>query len=373
MTAREERAILRIIDVLYSCVDGESSWSAFLDILANHFAASLCGIATNSSLQAVVGVDSAELLKYQKYYMKINPWLSSTRSYPQGKMLLTEEVLPLGAYRETQFYNEWGKKNLVTHAIGGAIRVNTKSFLFLSINRGDAGGPYEEQDRQTAQVLMPHIQRAANLHERLSDLYARSSVLDGLAFPTMFVASDGALRWANGAAEHLLRRGRGLVCRNGKVNTELPEENSTLYSKLRENRRLSADQVDGYGGWMRITRGDDGSQLSLLLARLPDRLRWHMGVSETCSGFLVIIAEPTFDANALLSRLRHNWALTPAEAALAIEMLESDGLPSAAAKLRISRNTAKTQLAAVFQKAGVRRQSELIRKLLALAVVGPAR
>jgi DNA-binding CsgD family transcriptional regulator len=51
--------------------------------------------------------------------------------------------------------------------------------------------------------------------------------------------------------------------------------------------------------------------------------------------------------------------------------LESDGLQAAAEKLKVSRNTVKSQLSAIFQKSGARRQSELVRKLLALAVIGP--
>jgi len=41
--------------------------------------------------------------------------------------------------------------------------------------------------------------------------------------------------------------------------------------------------------------------------------------------------------------------------------------------LQISRNTAKTQLSSIFAKAGVRRQADLVRRLLALAVVGDSK
>jgi DNA-binding CsgD family transcriptional regulator/PAS domain-containing protein len=373
MTTRNERAILRLVDLLYSCVDAESSWSTFLDAVANHFRADLVGIATNSYLQALNSeVDPTELAKYQTHYLKMNPWHIGHRIYPEGRILLSEEVLPANAYRRTSFYHEWGRKNRVSHAVGGAIRATSAVTVFFSINRGDAQGPYGEEDREVAQLLMPHVQRAVNLYERMTGLNDRAWVLNALAFPMMFVASDGAVRWANEAAEQLLRRAHGLRLRDGKLSAELPDEHAELHKKLREDQRLIAGHVNGYGGWQRITKAGDGSQLSLFLTRLPHKLGRPMGLFETGSGFLVLVAAQAVDANTLMSRVRQSWGLTPAEAALAIEMLESDGLPAAAAKLRISRNTAKTQLSSIFQKAGVRRQSELVRRMLALAVIAPA-
>jgi len=56
--------------------------------------------------------------------------------------------------------------------------------------------------------------------------------------------------------------------------------------------------------------------------------------------------------------------LTPAEAAVAVEVLEADGLQAAAGRLGISLATARTHLAHVFDKTRTRRQSELVRLLL---------
>lgn len=120
---------------------------------------------------------------------------------------------------------------------------------------------------------------------------------------------------------------------------------------------------------MRITKLDNGSELSIFLTRPPRRIRRSIGVQETSPGFLVFVGTQAIDVNTLARRPLETWGLTVAEADLAGQLLETEGLQSAADKLRVSRNTAKTQLAAIFQKAGVRRQSELVRKLLALAVI----
>jgi len=201
-------------------------------------------------------------------------------------------------------------------------------------------------------------------------LERRAWVLDGLAFPMMYVSADGSVNWANAVAENVLRRGRGLRLRNGRLHAQLASDDAHLHRLLSEERTIAERRVDGYGGWLRIASPDDCSEFSLFLALPPRGIRRSIGVPETSSGFLVFVATQAIDINTLTRRLRTTWGLTVAEAVLAVELLETEGLQSAAARLRISRNTAKTQLSSIFQKAGVRRQSELVRKLLALAVIG---
>jgi DNA-binding CsgD family transcriptional regulator len=363
-----ERVVLGLVDLLYSCVDGEASWFTFFDALAGHFGATV--VASTASPHAGVGVDPVEMEKYKRHYLAINPWLGPGRTYPEGKVLLTEEVLPLNVYRKTAFYNEWGKKNLVTHAIGGAIWVAPGMMLFLSINRGDSQEPFGEQHRESAQLLMPHLKRAANLQSRMSAFEERAWILEGLAFPMMYVSSGGMVRWANEAAEGLLRGGRGLRLHDGRLRAEIPSDDADLQKMLGEERAFVIRRVDGYGGWLRITRPDDDSEISLFLTRPPGRIRRSLGLLEGSSGFLVFVATQTVDVHTLTQRVRQTWGLTVAEANLAVELLGSEGLQPAAEKLQISKNTAKTQLSAVFQKAGVRRQSELVRELLALAAIG---
>jgi DNA-binding CsgD family transcriptional regulator len=367
MTTRGVKAILQLIDLLYSCASGESSWSKFLDATTEHFGATATGLFTTGSLQEAVGVDPEEMRKYQDYYMRISPCFGIP--YPEGVVLMTEEIVALDVYRKSAFYNEWAKKNLLAHSIGGDVRVRHDLMLSLSINRGDFENPFSEQHREVAQLLMPHLRRAANLHSRMIGLEERAWVLDGLAFPMMYVSADGAVHWANVVAENVLRSGRGLRLRDGRIHAQLASDDARLHKMLSEERVI-AERIDGYGGWLRITSPDDGSERSLFLTRPPRRIRRSIGVPETSSGYLIFVATQAIDTNTLTRRLRATWGLTVAEAVLAVEVLEGEGLQSAAAKLRISRNTAKTQLSSVFQKAGVRRQSELVRKLLALAVIG---
>jgi DNA-binding CsgD family transcriptional regulator len=64
--------------------------------------------------------------------------------------------------------------------------------------------------------------------------------------------------------------------------------------------------------------------------------------------------------------LRTSFALTPAEARIAVRVGAGEDLVSIADELGISKETARRQLASVFQKTGVNRQAELVSLLASL-------
>src|SRR5262245_2313490 len=64
--------------------------------------------------------------------------------------------------------------------------------------------------------------------------------------------------------------------------------------------------------------------------------------------------------NQSIDLLRCRFGLTPAEARLALQLVAGEPLRSAAAKLGISYETARTELKNIFSKTGTCRQAELV-------------
>jgi DNA-binding CsgD family transcriptional regulator len=64
--------------------------------------------------------------------------------------------------------------------------------------------------------------------------------------------------------------------------------------------------------------------------------------------------------NEPIDLLRCHFGLSPAEARLALRLITGETLRSAAAKLSISYETARTQLKNIFNKTGTCRQAELV-------------
>jgi DNA-binding CsgD family transcriptional regulator len=379
MRARDERAVRHLLDALYGCAGDDSLWPQWLADMAESFSAPVCGLTIirsdnrRSGVDHVVQVDPIELAKYGQFYAALNPWFKTGFAlYQPGKVITTDEVLPLAAYRRSVFYNEWGKQNLVTHGLGGVIRAHTEQAYFVSVNRGDAQAPFAARELEMFHILMPHLKRVMDLRDRISVLEAREGFLDALAFPLLHVASDGRLLWANLAASQLLSQGSSLCLRKGKLAARVQSEDGELGAILSGIRYVDRNGFDSYGSWLQITDVDALSQMALFVSQLPTMIRRLPGQTSGNSGFMVFVATHSIDTETLALRLQIRWGLTPAESALAVTLLDSESLQGAADLLQIARNTAKSQLAAIFQKASVKRQIDFMRKLLTLAALRKA-
>jgi DNA-binding CsgD family transcriptional regulator len=64
--------------------------------------------------------------------------------------------------------------------------------------------------------------------------------------------------------------------------------------------------------------------------------------------------------NEPIDLLQHHFGLAPAEARLAVHLVAGETLRSAAVKLSISYETARTCLKSIFDKTGTCRQAELV-------------
>ena len=76
---------------------------------------------------------------------------------------------------------------------------------------------------------------------------------------------------------------------------------------------------------------------------------------------MIFVVDPDARMVQATERLRQRFSLTPAEARLAWELVQGGGRTKAAEKRGISVATARSQLTSIFDKTGVRRQSELER------------
>jgi DNA-binding CsgD family transcriptional regulator len=76
-------------------------------------------------------------------------------------------------------------------------------------------------------------------------------------------------------------------------------------------------------------------------------------------GRLTVLVFASHGSDDWSCRFAAAFGLTPAEIRLTCALLESDSLAGAAESLGISISTAKTQLASIFRRTGVRRQKEL--------------
>ncbi|MGH6936259.1 MAG: helix-turn-helix transcriptional regulator, partial [Methylocella sp.] len=84
----------------------------------------------------------------------------------------------------------------------------------------------------------------------------------------------------------------------------------------------------------------------------------------------VIIVDPAADPSAQIQHFAARFGLTPAETRVLAEIIAGNGLVAAAARLKITKETARTHAKRVLSKTGTNRQTELIRRFFETALPG---
>jgi pimeloyl-ACP methyl ester carboxylesterase/DNA-binding CsgD family transcriptional regulator len=95
-------------------------------------------------------------------------------------------------------------------------------------------------------------------------------------------------------------------------------------------------------------------------------------VSAPDGGAFALVFPAAEATNRLWSTLRESFGLTAAEARLARKLRDGRSLQEAADELKVSVNTLRNQLRAIFEKMGLKRQSDLVRALTELSSVAGA-
>ena len=83
---------------------------------------------------------------------------------------------------------------------------------------------------------------------------------------------------------------------------------------------------------------------------------------------IVILIDPEARMRPSTARLRTCFGLTAAEARMAIHLMSGKPLGAVARDLRVSKQTVRTQLKALFEKTDVHRQAELLTLLATIAI-----
>lgn len=231
-----------------------------------------------------------------------------------------------------------------------------RSLWALSIQRTTQQGAFGEEDKCLLAQLGPRLTEVATLSKAVGHLALESNTNALTAINQAAVALDrcGRVLEANAAMEKIidhediLLRDRRLWIRDGMARK--------AFGSLTE-RLMAAGEADALGGLTPI--------VIRRRAKRPIVMR-SVGVPASARNpFLGARVVLTFDVAAPRPRpdmalLRALFALTQAEARLAAQLTAGSSLEQAAAKLAISRETARGHLKSVFAKTDTHRQGELV-------------
>lgn len=356
-------AILGLIDDIYEAGAHPEHWPAALRKLADLTGSldATMGGQTSAHVPLLVSArtDPDFVRSYAEHYHSRNAMQLAMHSTPIGQPVLDAMVVDTAAFRASEFYNEWcvPQGYLSGLALNLATSQGWRATLMVS-GRND----YDGDGLELFKAITPHLIRAFQLnqvlHEAKSLGMGAFAALEYLDRGALLVGVNGLVRSANGMADLILSAGDGLTLKDGRLSCANSRETAAL-------NRLVAQTVRGIvardEGSLLVGRSEGRSPLTVQCLPFPIS-DWWPGFTQQLA--MIFITDPDVRIEQATERMRQRYGLTHAESRLLWEIARGGGRKSAAANRGISVATARTQLTSIFDKTGVRRQSELVRLLL---------
>jgi DNA-binding CsgD family transcriptional regulator len=372
----------RLIASAYEAAFDPSLWPEFLRAMNRSVGASASCIflhdfadastgqdAADASLGVLEGFDPVAWEAYMSHYSRVNVWTQKEESLPSGiavtsSMLYSDEMLP-----KTEFGADWLRPQDLFYALGGIVDRQGTVALKMSFVRPRRRGGFEGQVLSLWQSMMPHVQRAADLHRRLAGSEQRArdaeAALSLLPSGVILVGSNGRVRSVNPAGTVLLSQRRGLLIdRDGRLVAAPGTANQVLQREIFLATHPAS--VPGFNARFDRTlrlRGE-GGPLHLGVASLPVQSQ-RLSVAASA---VVFLNDPTVKPTDLTPALMTQYRMTRAEALLTSALVGGSSLREYAERAKVTLNTVRTQLRGASAKAGAKRQVDLVRIVLS----GPA-
>lgn len=234
-----------------------------------------------------------------------------------------------------------------------------RSSFTLSITRNIGDRSFSQEDIDKLRHLGKHFSHAVELHEKhfrhgLAGQH-QAAALDQLNIAGILVDRFGSVIPLNQTATDLLDKGDSLHLCHGKVAATLRACNVRLQDILK--KVMAGRHGDNATYALAIERRSEQRPLGVVIHATTTKCP----VSNRMENSALIFArdpETSFETDPLL--LQKLFSFTPAEANLAIGLAKGQPLKEIEDSLRIRHNTARAHLRAMFSKAEVTRQAELV-------------
>lgn len=325
----ESAAYSRLLDRVYECANDESRWPETLLLIAADISADWAALAWRDAAAGQAGAICSP----------------SLTAGPGGSDVASQAISVLqpgsGHFAELE----------CRHLPPGTLAPYQIAFV--------AGvGPGGAVDSAALERLFPHIARAVAIGSRLgNERQAQERIeaaLDRFRSAVLLVSDRQKIFYANRAARKILAERRVLMTRDGLVYAL-----DAALSRLLQHAVERACGVESASAPSLIPL--DGTSLeSLHVVPVPaEPLRERMDRRLRCAA--IFLREAGAGAHADFGTLSMLYRLTPAEAAVFSEIATGHNPGLAASRLGIAPSTVRTHLLRIYEKTGVRRQSDLVR------------
>ncbi|HEY3698962.1 MAG TPA: helix-turn-helix transcriptional regulator [Spongiibacteraceae bacterium] len=373
----------RLLALLYQGPLEATPWQNFLPQCRQLFDAKVISLTLRSpavgdrgvilnQLRPQAGSDSAvsvqladqndwAVLAYREQFFALDPFVN----LPLGKVVTLRELMPDSELLQSEYYRHYLEPIAIRHILGADIGALGAFQARLRLGRAPGEKPFDEEDKALCAMIVPHLERAIDIHARLNrmgserDLFA--GAVEQLAVGTILLDEHGKFLHANQLATQILDERDGIQIANQQLelaNNSQHREFKQAVQRALDNARNNRPAIVHA---LRVQRPSAKPDLGLML-RLVPQYQWAEG--QHAPALAIFISDPGQVGEPSQQILAQLFGFTRAEAALAAQLNRGLSIQEAAAALQVSPHTARTQLKSIFAKTGVSRQAELVRLLV---------
>lgn len=381
MSAIEQQGMGALIGSIYEAALDGQRWTDFLRQLAERFNSSAAMIwahdftdrsaeidSSSGSIATFHGLDPMAMADFANYYCQHNVWTEDPLLHQAGQIVTSSSLYPDAQLKHTEYYNDWLRHQQLFYSSAAIVCKREDRSMNVTLVRNENAGGYSTEEQQLLALLMPHLQAAFALHQRLHKLevlsHASLGALESCAFGVVLIDERARVLFANSLAQRLAGRSDLLrFAREDCLQAVSATDNAVLQRSLHAAVQTGRKRGDEGGGAMRL-RHPNGAALDLVIAPLPG---WASPFGQH-SAAVVFISDPQASMGSLSLQLRSIYGMTPAEARLSEALVHGLTPQEYAERQQLSLHTVRAQFKAAASKAGTHRQADLVRIIL----TGPA-
>jgi DNA-binding CsgD family transcriptional regulator len=297
-----------------------------------------------------------------------NPWITIAHRHPLRRPATVEDIGGAATLRRSRVWNDLYLAFDVGDSMGATLERQPDGSDIMMIGRRSGRPEFGRAGGERFAALLPHIARAWRVKRTLAEWQARAgsleSVLDRLDRGIVITDGECKLRFANRAADRLLSRGDAIDASRGRIRAGRSRDSAALLALVGRAARTAIGEDGVATDALPLPRGDDGAPLAVVAEPLAPAHSDSLG-HRAEPGAVLFIGDSDACTRPSDERIRLVYGLTPAEAKLTALIVEGKDGAAAARALGVSGNTVKTHLKSVFDKVGVARQADLVRRVLA--------
>ncbi|HEY0596245.1 helix-turn-helix transcriptional regulator [Sphingopyxis sp.] len=296
---------------------------------------------------------------YTAVYAGNHPWSRKMMRYGNGSVVDSFDIITREEFAESAFFQNflapWGIDRLV------GVLLDRRGGERLGLMLPGPGDRDVETLKRGLRVLAPHIQRAMRISDRVASLElaagAARAAADFAPFAIFSLDDQLNILAANSRAPQYEKAGF----------IRLTQDRFAFAHPATQKRLIDLVRGRAPAGLAFQAVGASGAECPVLVARISPQSAQQIGGFSAGASLIVTLGSAPGETPVVeIDRVAQWFALTPAEARLAVGLAGGQTLQDYAALRAVSLNAVRFLLKGIFRKTGATSQAQLVAMLARL-------